>query len=391
MADQAVRVERSGPVTTVLLHRPARRNAVDGPAAAELAAAFRAFDADPDAAAAVLHGEGGVFCSGADLTAIGTERGNRVSPDGDGPMGVSRLRLSKPVIAAVAGYAVAGGLELALWCDLRVADETAVFGVFCRRWGVPLIDGGTVRLPRLIGTSRAMDMILTGRAVDAAEAAAIGLANRVVPPGQALAAAQELAAKLAAFPQVCLRGDRASVLDAEGLDETAAMASEFAHGQAALASETGARRGPVHGRRGPARILRGQSGLVKVLLAVNGGLMRGLKLSGHLTEVNASFVADARTAPEYRMWSINDDYPAMLRVRDNSGRSIAVEIWSVTPESLVKVFFGEPHGLSLGWVVLADGTKTIGVLAEADLVEGQREITGYGGWRAYTEAEGIPG
>jgi len=238
MTDQAVRVERSGPVTTVFLHRPARRNAVDGPTAAELAAAFRAFDADPGAAVAVLHGAGGVFCSGADLTAIGTERGNRVAPDGDAPMGVSRLRLSKPVIAAVSGYAVAGGLELALWCDLRVADETAVFGVFCRRWGVPLIDGGTVRLPRLIGTSRAMDMILTGRAVDAAEAAAIGLANRVVPAGQALAAAQELAAQLAAFPQVCLRSDRASVLGAEGLDETAALASEFAHGQAALAGET---------------------------------------------------------------------------------------------------------------------------------------------------------
>jgi enoyl-CoA hydratase len=239
MTDQAVRVERSGPVTTVFLHRPARRNAVDGPAAAELAAAFRAFDADPDAAVAVLHGEGGVFCSGADLTAIGSERGNRVSPDGDGPMGVSRLRLSKPVIAAVAGYAVAGGLELALWCDLRVADETAVFGVFCRRWGVPLIDGGTVRLPRLIGTGRAMDMILTGRPVDAAEALAIGLANRVVPAGQALKAARELAAKLAAFPQVCLRSDRASVLDAEGLGETAAMAAEFEHGRQALVKEAG--------------------------------------------------------------------------------------------------------------------------------------------------------
>src|ERR1700753_1851331 len=150
MTDQAVRTEQSGPVTTVVLHRPATRNAVDGPTAAELAAAFRAFDAEPDAAVAVLHGEGGVFCSGADLTAMGTERGNRVAPDGDGPMGVSRLRLSKPVIAAVAGYAVAGGLELALWCDLRIADETAVFGVFCRRWGVPLIDGGTVRLAPLI-------------------------------------------------------------------------------------------------------------------------------------------------------------------------------------------------------------------------------------------------
>jgi enoyl-CoA hydratase len=238
--EQAVRVERSGPVSTVFLDRPARRNAVDGPTAAQLAAAFRAFDADPDAAVAVLYGEGGTFCSGADLTAIGTERGNRVDPDGDAPMGVSRLRLSKPVIAAVSGHAVAGGLELALWCDLRVADETAVFGVFCRRWGVPLIDGGTVRLPRLIGTSRAMDMILTGRPVGAQEAASIGLANRVVPAGQALAAAQELAASLAAFPQTCLRSDRASVLDQQGLDERAALAAEFAHGQAALTGEAAA-------------------------------------------------------------------------------------------------------------------------------------------------------
>jgi enoyl-CoA hydratase len=235
--EQAVRVERSGPVTTVVLHRPARRNAVDRPTAAALAGAFRAFDADPGAAVAVLYGEGGVFCAGADLTALGTDRGNRVTPDGDGPMGVSRLRLSKPVIAAVSGYAVAGGLELALWCDLRVADETAVFGVFCRRWGVPLIDGGTVRLPRLIGTSRAMDMILTGRPVGAAEAAAIGLANRVVPAGQALAAAQELAAQLASLPQTCLRSDRASLLGQEGLGETAALAAEFAHGQEALADE----------------------------------------------------------------------------------------------------------------------------------------------------------
>src|SRR5437773_540917 len=213
------------------------RMGVHGPTAVALAAAFRAFDADPDAAAAVLHGEGGVFCSGADLTALGTERGNRVAPDGDAPMGVSRLRLSKPVIAAVSGYAVAGGLELALWCDLRVADETAVFGVFCRRWGVPLIDGGTVRLPRLIGTGRALDMILTGRAVDAGEALAFGLPNRVVPAGRALAAAQELAAQLAAFPQVCLRSDSASVLDQEGLDEAAALASEFTHGRQALNSE----------------------------------------------------------------------------------------------------------------------------------------------------------
>jgi len=238
--EQAVRVERSGPVSTVFLYRPASRNAVDGPTAAHLAAAFRAFDADPDAAVAVLYGQGGTFCSGADLTAMGTERGNRVAPDGDAPMGVSRLRLSKPVIAAVSGHAVAGGLELALWCDLRVADETAVFGVFCRRWGVPLIDGGTVRLPRLIGISRAMDMVLTGRPVGAEEAVAMGLANRVVPAGQALAAAQDLAASLAAFPQACLRSDRASVLDQQGLDERGAMAAEFAHGQAALASEEAA-------------------------------------------------------------------------------------------------------------------------------------------------------
>lgn len=238
MSEDAVRVEREGPVTTVRLSRPARRNAVDGPTAAALAEAFRAFDADEQASVAVLHGEGGVFCAGADLTAVGTERGNRVAPDGDGPMGISRMRLSKPVIAAVEGHAVAGGLELALWCDLRVASESAVFGVFCRRWGVPLVDGGTVRLPRLIGTSRALDLILTGRPVDASEALAIGLANRVVPVGRALAAAQELARQLAAFPQTCLRSDRASVLDAEGLGEADALASEHAHGQAPLAAET---------------------------------------------------------------------------------------------------------------------------------------------------------
>jgi enoyl-CoA hydratase len=233
----AVRTERDGPVTTVLLSRPARRNAVDGATAEALAEAFRAFDADDSAAVAVLHGEGGVFCAGADLTAVGTERGNRVAPGGDGPMGPTRMRLSKPVVAAVAGPAVAGGLELALWCDLRVADETAVFGVYCRRWGVPLIDGGTVRLPRLIGTSRAMDLILTGRSVDAAEALAIGLANRVVPPGEALPAAQALAAELAALPQTCLRRDRLSVLDQEGLDEAEAMRVEFVHGQVSLAAD----------------------------------------------------------------------------------------------------------------------------------------------------------
>src|SRR5437879_6161300 len=199
MADRVL-VEASGPVTTVIINRPEVRNAVDGPTAAALAEAFRTFDADETTSVAVLTGAGGTFCAGADLKAVGSERGNRVEPTGDGPMGPTRMRLSKPVIAAVSGHAVAGGLELALWCDLRVADESAVFGVFCRRWGVPLIDGGTVRLPRLIGQSRAMDLILTGRPVDAGEALAFGLANRVVPAGQALAAAQELAAQLANFP-----------------------------------------------------------------------------------------------------------------------------------------------------------------------------------------------
>ena len=230
----AVSVSSDGPVTTVLLSRPERRNAVDGPTATALADAFRAFDADPDAAVAVLHGEGGVFCAGADLKAIGTAEGNRVEAAGDGPMGPTRLRLSKPVIAAIAGHAVAGGLELALWCDLRIAEDDAVLGVFCRRWGVPLIDGGTVRLPRLIGTSRAMDLVLTGRPVDAAEALAIGLVNRVVARGEGLAAAQELARSLARLPQTCMREDRLSLLEQEGLDEREAIAAEFEHGLRSL-------------------------------------------------------------------------------------------------------------------------------------------------------------
>jgi enoyl-CoA hydratase len=230
----AVRTERDGPVTTVLLARPERRNAVDGATAAALAHAFRAFDQDDDAAVAVLHGEGGVFCAGADLKAAGTAEGNRVNRDGDGPMGPSRMRLSKPVIAAVAGHAVAGGLELALWCDLRVAEEDAVFGVFCRRWGVPLIDGGTVRLPRLIGMSRALDMILTGRPVPAPEALQMGLANRVVPTGESRRAAEQLAHELARFPQTCLREDRLSALEQDGLDEPAAIANELEHGLRSL-------------------------------------------------------------------------------------------------------------------------------------------------------------
>ncbi|GAA1554996.1 crotonase/enoyl-CoA hydratase family protein [Actinomadura kijaniata] len=247
-----VRTERRGPVTTVILSRPEVRNAVDGPTAAALADAFRAFDADPDAAVAVLWGEGGTFCAGADLKAIGAGRGNRVAPDGDGPMGPTRMRLSKPVIAAVAGHAVAGGLELALWCDLRVVEEDATFGVFCRRWGVPLIDGGTVRLPRLIGASRAMDLILTGRPVPAREALEIGLANRLVPPGASRAAAEELAAEIARFPQTCLRGDRMSALEQDGLTEEAAMANELEHGTRALheAAEGAARFAAGHGRHG---------------------------------------------------------------------------------------------------------------------------------------------
>jgi enoyl-CoA hydratase len=230
----SVRVEKRGPVTTVILDRPEVRNAVDRPTADGLAAAFRSFDADSDAAVAVLWGAGGTFCAGADLKAIGGDRTNRVEYEGDGPMGPTRMVLSKPVIAAVAGHAVAGGLELALWCDLRVAEEDAVFGVFCRRWGVPLIDGGTVRLPALIGRSRAMDLILTGRPVPAREAYDIGLANRVVPSGQARAAAEELAREIAAFPQACVRSDRLSALEAEGLTETAALTNEVRHGLATI-------------------------------------------------------------------------------------------------------------------------------------------------------------
>ncbi|MFF1347998.1 crotonase/enoyl-CoA hydratase family protein [Streptomyces sp. NPDC058322] len=237
--EAAVRIERDGPVFTVILGRPQVRNAVDGPTARQLADAFREFDADPDACVAVLWGEGGTFCSGADLKGIGTERGNEVRADGDGPMGPTRMHLGKPVIAAVSGHAVAGGLELALWCDLRVAEDDAVFGVFCRRWGVPLVDGGTVRLPRLIGESRAMDMILTGRPVPAAEAYAIGLANRIVPPGEARGAAERLAHEIAAFPQLCLRHDRLSVREQHGLSEPEALAQEYRHGLVPLtAGET---------------------------------------------------------------------------------------------------------------------------------------------------------
>jgi enoyl-CoA hydratase len=232
----SVRVERSGRVVTVILDRPAVRNAVDGPTAAALADAFRDFDADDAADVAVLWGAGGTFCSGADLKAVGGPDGNRAGPDGDGPMGPTRMRLSKPVIAAISGYAVAGGLELAAWCDLRVAEDDAVLGVFCRRFGVPLIDGGTVRLPRLIGLGRALDLILTGRAVPASEARAMGLVDRVVPPGQARAAAEALARDLAALPQACLRSDRASALEGVSLSDADAMANEFRHGFGVLSA-----------------------------------------------------------------------------------------------------------------------------------------------------------
>src|SRR6202050_4998201 len=208
-----VRVERKGPVTTVIIDRRAARNAVNGPTAAGLFEAFEEFDRDDTASVAVLWGDHGTFCAGADLKAFGTPHANAVHRTGPGPMGPTRMMLSKPVIAAVSGYAVAGGLELALWCDLRVAEEDAVFGVFCRRWGVPLIDGGTIRLPRLIGQSQAMDMILTGRPVGAAEAHAIGLANRLVARGKAREAAEELAREIARLPQTCLRSDRASVYE----------------------------------------------------------------------------------------------------------------------------------------------------------------------------------
>lgn len=232
---QPVRVDRSGPVTTVILDRPEVRNAVDGPTAHALAEAFADFDADADACVAVLFGAGGTFCAGADLKAFGTPEANKVEPDGDAPMGPSRLRLSKPVIAAVAGHAVAGGLELALWCDLRVAEDDAVFGVFCRRWGVPLVDGGTVRLPQVIGLGRALDLILTGRAVSADEAYQMGLVSRLVRHGDAREEAERLALQIAAFPQTCVRTDRASALESVSLVMDEALANEFRHGQDALA------------------------------------------------------------------------------------------------------------------------------------------------------------
>jgi enoyl-CoA hydratase len=230
-----VTVEHDGPVTIVTLSRPEARNAVDRPTAEALAAAFAQFDADPSRSVAVFRGANGHFCAGADLKALaGGARRNRLEPDGDGPMGPSRMLLSKPVIAAISGFAVAGGLELALWCDLRVVEESATLGVFCRRFGVPLIDGGTVRLPRLIGLSHALDLILTGRAVSANEALRIGLANRVVADGTCRAAAIALAHELAALPQTCLRNDRRSAYEQIGMTIEDALANEFALGMRTL-------------------------------------------------------------------------------------------------------------------------------------------------------------
>jgi enoyl-CoA hydratase len=231
-----VLTEKNGPVTTVIINRPEVRNAVDGPTAQALVEAFEAFEADEKAYVAVLTGAGGFFCAGADLKAISGGRPNRMTEDGPGPMGPSRMRLSKPVIAAVAGYAVAGGLELALWCDLRVVERDAVFGVFCRRWGVPLIDGGTIRLPRLIGLSQALDLILTGRPVEAEEALRLGLANRVVETGKSRLEAEALALRMAGFPQRCMRSDRLSAYEQFDRPLAEALTNEFRLGLATIES-----------------------------------------------------------------------------------------------------------------------------------------------------------
>ena len=234
----AVIVEKNGPVTTIINSRPEVRNAVSPEQALALVEAFEAFDADPEACVAVFCGAGGTFCAGADLHRVADswEQWNLTDDGKQGPLGPSRLLLSKPVIAAVDGYAVAGGLELALWCDMRVVEQSATFGVFCRRWGVPLIDGGTVRLPRLIGQSRALDMILTGRAVGAEEALGWGLANRVVADGSARAEAERLAAQIAAFPQTCLRADRLPSYEQWGMPQPQAIINEFRHGRRVMES-----------------------------------------------------------------------------------------------------------------------------------------------------------
>jgi enoyl-CoA hydratase len=235
----SIHYEADGPVAVVTIDRPEVANAVDRPTAEALAGAFRRFDADDDLAVAVLTGANGTFCAGADLKAMrepGAPRASRVEPDGDGPVGPTRMLLGKPVIAAVEGHAVAGGLELAVWCDLRVAAEDAVFGVFCRRWGIPLMDGGTIRLPRLLGHSHALDLMLTGRGVSGEEALRMGLANRLVAPGGALEAAVALAHEVASRPQAALRSDRTSSYEQWALDLDAALAGEYRHGMATLAT-----------------------------------------------------------------------------------------------------------------------------------------------------------
>ena len=246
-----VRTDRLQSTLVVTLDRPERRNAVDAATASALASAFRTFDADASLSVAILTGAGGTFCAGADLKALAEGEPRPVRPDGEGPMGPTRLRLTKPVIAAIEGYAVAGGLELALWCDLRIASEQAVLGVFCRRFGVPLVDQGTVRLPQIVGLGRAMDLVLTGRAVKAQEAWGMGLVNRVVPEGQALRAALELARELGHLPQTCLRNDRLSMLESLDLDARAAMENEVRRGRETLASgETSAGAARFHGGAG---------------------------------------------------------------------------------------------------------------------------------------------
>jgi len=233
-----IRIEKNYPIFTIIIDYPEKRNAVDGPTAKELADAFRAFEQDNKALVAILWGAGGNFCAGADLTAISKGLGseNRINRKGDGPMGPTRMLLSKPTIAAVSGYAVAGGLELALWCDLRVVEKSAIFGVFCRRFGVPLIDGGTIRLPRLIGLSRALDMILTGRSITAQEAFEWGLANRLVDDGASKNEAEKLAKEIAVFPQTCMKNDRLSSYEQFGLDIKQALSNEFEHGIKTLES-----------------------------------------------------------------------------------------------------------------------------------------------------------
>jgi len=231
-----VRTERHDSILVVTIDRPERRNAVDAGTAVALASAFREFDGDPSLTVAILTGAGDHFCGGADLKALAEGEPRPIQPEGDGPMGPTRMRLGKPVIAAIEGYAVAGGLELALWCDLRVASEEAVLGVFCRRFGVPLVDLGTVRLPQIVGLGRAMDLILTGRPVRAQEAWAMGLVNRLVPEGQALPSALELAQELSALPQTCMRNDRLSLLESLDLDAQEAMENELRRGRATLSS-----------------------------------------------------------------------------------------------------------------------------------------------------------